>query len=398
MEGRNLERLMVLGPLLFLCAIVAHPERADGQQLSDSIPTFSFDTVATLSPEESEGYDLDRVGTLLLGNDGRRLYLTQPRRREIWTFDRSGRASGSFGRPGEGPGEFQSLEAIGWKGDTLWAADHRTGRVTLFHEDDIARTVEFHLDGGRAWETVIRPIAFLKDGSMLGAGGVYSSSVQKGQSVRLPVLKVSEEGRIADTLAVLNHRNRNVGVQIGATQIFWNQPFSDTDLWDFSPSGNYLAIVERPSSFGSYTLTILSHVGDTIGSAEIRVDAKSLTDERVEAIIAPTLAYARTRPWYADNFPRAYREALHIPEFCPPATDLVVADDGTAWVRREDCEGAMVVQWDVFDRRATLKARVQLPNQARILYARDLELWTVAPDSMGLPHIVGLSITGRDGS
>lgn len=52
---------------------------------------------------------------------------------EVRFFSSDGRLEGSFGRPGEGPGEFQRIETMGrLVGDTIWVHDLNLRRLTLF--------------------------------------------------------------------------------------------------------------------------------------------------------------------------------------------------------------------------------------------------------------------------
>lgn len=207
----------------------------------------------------------------------------------------------------------------------------------------------------------------------------------------MPLLRFDEEGALLDTLAALSHRNRTVDVQLGGTQLYWSQPFSDTDLWDVSPHGTYIAIVERgmPESF---SIRILSTTTGDIGGSEIPLEPTPLTESRIQAALEPALEHARTRPWYSPRFLRRYRDALFIPESCLTATDVLVTDEGMAWVRGPDCEEKPVAPWHVIDRTGRLKARTALPAEASLMHATESSLWIMSTDSIGLPVIHQLSI------
>jgi len=71
-----------------------------------------------------------RVASLVLGTNGD-IIVADGGSGQIRTFDSNGGFRGSYGSPGEGPGEFMSLSWVGeCLGGHLWAYDVRLGRVT----------------------------------------------------------------------------------------------------------------------------------------------------------------------------------------------------------------------------------------------------------------------------
>src|SRR5690554_2302063 len=76
---------------------------------------------------------LSRISSLAVSHDGKLLYVAQPQEHTIRVFDAAtGAALASFGKGGEGPGEFRDLLRLGWRGDSLYATDFLLQRISLF--------------------------------------------------------------------------------------------------------------------------------------------------------------------------------------------------------------------------------------------------------------------------
>ena len=73
-------------------------------------------------PEQALG----TIGHVVIGPDGE-LFVSQPESGNIRVFNPDGRLSRIIGRRGKGPGEFENISYIGFKGDTLFATDDALG-------------------------------------------------------------------------------------------------------------------------------------------------------------------------------------------------------------------------------------------------------------------------------
>ena len=77
----------------------------------------------TGSPNEFGG-----VSSVALG-PGEEVYVADARNREIRVFSLDGSHRRTFGREGEGPGEFQGLQSLAWAGDRLLTFDPAQARI-----------------------------------------------------------------------------------------------------------------------------------------------------------------------------------------------------------------------------------------------------------------------------
>ncbi len=77
----------------------------------------------TGAPDEFGG-----VNSVALGPDGE-VYVADARNFEVRVFGLDGAHRRTFGRRGEGPGEFETLSSLAWAGDRLLTYDIMLGRV-----------------------------------------------------------------------------------------------------------------------------------------------------------------------------------------------------------------------------------------------------------------------------
>lgn len=126
---------------------------------------------------------------------------------EIHRIGADGSVVGSWGRRGEGPGEYQRIEALLLRGDSIFVSDGRLGRVTVLSPDGDVRTEQL-----MAGTFLHRASAILADGRVLLVPDEGYSAVDETRPEwvfeRQPILSVDLESGTADTLAELPHLRR----------------------------------------------------------------------------------------------------------------------------------------------------------------------------------------------
>lgn len=112
---------------------VAIAETVGGPKYSD--PLFQYEPVLTLKkdPTKPESY-LFNPGRILIDDDGL-IYVADRGNQRIAVFNRDGEYLRSFGRKGEGPGEFLSMRLLYLHNDILNVYDFQNRRATLFRTD-----------------------------------------------------------------------------------------------------------------------------------------------------------------------------------------------------------------------------------------------------------------------
>ena len=158
---RSLSAFSYLLHAAALSLVVAAPRPAAAQ------PRWALAQELRIGSPERRNYDLTWVNAIAVGPAGE-MYVGQPQDRTIRVYDTRGAYLRTLGRRGSGPGEFQSIDGLGWKGDSLWVSDLALQRITFFNR------------GGRVLGTVravtpvlpgagypAGPSAALADGSQL---------------------------------------------------------------------------------------------------------------------------------------------------------------------------------------------------------------------------------------
>ena len=142
--------------------IVENARPADDSRLPWRIgpePSVSIGEVAG-----EEAYMLHQANDGLVLPDGR-IVIANAGSNEIRVFDASGVHEASWGRAGEGPGEFTALSGVAsWPGDSIVAWDARARTIAVFDSDGtLGRSFVLEADGRPA-----DPRMALADGTVLG--------------------------------------------------------------------------------------------------------------------------------------------------------------------------------------------------------------------------------------
>lgn len=133
---------------------------------------------------------------------------------KIYRVGADGSVVATWGWRGEGPGEYQGLEAILLRGDSILVSDGRLRRVTLLGPDGEVRTAP--LPAGTILPTVS---AILEDGRLLLLPGeaYWAAAEMRPEWVfeTNPILAAPLGGATVDTLADLPHFRRWYGTLVG---------------------------------------------------------------------------------------------------------------------------------------------------------------------------------------
>ena len=257
------------------------------------------------------------------------IYVADVQAAEIRAFDSRGRFVRSFGRRGEGPGEFRLLLGgltVLWQDpDRLWVAD--APRLLAF--DSLGNQINpssHRLGLGSHWEGQLDSAGFVYDvggtvvrGHGFAPRGFIAKHAQSGDGALLGVDTFRLPPIPQETRTDSSDDGKYAIVEIVAA------PMQPTLLWAVAPSGNlWLA------DSGVYQLHEVTFSGDTLRTVEVR---RRL--ERLEGSERDSLAAA------------AGFSSAELPEFKLALRSLKVAPDGWIWVEPHDAPGDG--RWDLFE-------------------------------------------------
>lgn len=337
--------------------------------------------------------DLSGLSTSVwVGNDGRMAFLNAPDVRFVF-FDRTGKRIGTFGGPGEGPGEFPPDRGglhSGTLGDTMWVYASRQRRFTLIGPDlKLVRTML--LPPRDSSILGLDPIALLAGNRILGSAMFGRESDSQSQLL----------DRTQDTLIVMNASGA-VERKLGG------RPHDFTNLRSRDARGRSLSIrtpfVQRPQlfatasgeRFGTLTSTVTSAAGGTIHVTVVRS-----TGERVFSRTYPFTSGAIPKPVVDSAFTRVttiyqgseyaeLRRALRakIPAAYPPVRSVVLATDGSVWIERQSVADGPREMF-VLNPNGDVRGTAVFPRGGLSLqHATQTHVWAVESDADGFVSIV----------
>jgi hypothetical protein len=366
------------------------------------------------------------------------IYVAQWSQPWISVFDSKGNPLGRIGQGGQGPGEFvQQVTRLGWKGDTLWAAE-LSGPVHLFSQDG----KEF---GQVRFKAAVRNEGssfsagpLLRDGSLLGSRTLQGKVEDVNRFMtadRVPLLRFSRTGQILDTIAMVGWTSERYmivtsdlpGGGTGRGPVV--HPLQDWVGEEWLPVatrkdgaaviliGNVTLHDGLLSGFttlnrffppeATFDLLAIGIRGDTILKRTVVYRPEPITQidqEWIRDVFARTRAGefypAGLRPPHGPEMVERQRriaaEAVTFPRYFPPVRQIVAGDDGTLWLLREYRPDRSDL-WEIYDGSGGLLGSVMISNgksnanpmkpRLQILRATHDEIWGVTVDDLDVPQL-----------
>lgn len=353
---------------------------APAWRLSDA-PRLDLGTVGEEGPEQ---FFRVRAATVL--SDGG-VAIANAGSQEIRIFGSAGEHLRSFGREGEGPGEFRAIAALRQVvGDSLVVWDARLRRFTVFGASGaLARSYSIQHE-------VLNPgiLGILTDGGAV-IGGPWFDFGADGPSERLvPIyarqVVISPTGELVDTLP------RQLYGRFGRTMrgvSVIGRPLFAPLLTAAADDGGYWVGTGEMEEVVRYRLD-----GSVRRIVRWPGAERTVTGELVDAALqcdledADPVRHAEIRQMYASR---------PVAERAPPYAELGVDREGALWVRRWEppCfEGSS--RWMVFAPGGAHLAHVETPARMRVLEIGSDYVLGVALDDFDVEHVQIWGLTRTD--
>lgn len=339
-------------------------------------PQWELTRVASIGPKtpavgEGEGApeEFGRVSSAILG-PGNEVFIGDRLYDEVRVFGPDGRHLRTFGRDGEGPGEFGDVTSLAWVGDRMLALDLVLGRITEFSSTGEVlgqRTAPGRWGGSEALR--LYPVAVDEAwsvGAVTDAGGL--SLVYVGQT---------SSGETGDTL----HRREAPWDQ----QIACEYSRGWISLFDiiYSPK---LVQHPGPGAVMYEARTNVYRIAVTRGDDTLRIIDRVLPTEDItdEEWAAATEDFET----FVDDTPGAECEPRRPtrPPTKPFINEIFIAPDSRLWVEVIRTAGP---KWEVFDPEGRLLASLPLHGWKRHTvpaFGAD-HMVTIRQDSLDLDHV-----------
>jgi hypothetical protein len=391
-----MQAFMVVGcvvvPILSMCLLGV--ATAGAQPTARAVRLVQEVTIRGAVGDDTEAA-LSSVSALAVRSDGV-VMLAQPSDRVVRVFGPDGRFVRVVGRDGSGPGEFRSIDRLGWLGDSLVVYDRAQRRYTVFTPAGrVARIVPIaslvmgkQVDGSTQDEVGLFPN---------GRALVITQTMLAGER-RFPTeVRVAARLRGGASEALLFEFAARVPRALlqfaGGITVPVQLPYIDTPLFGVAPNGNQIVLLERPTPSGpqgAFTIKRFSSSGKLMGTRTYEYAAERIGPREVDSLVAGRAE--QMLPMINRNgqvttlsaLKVQIRSAAKIPAFAPAfATQLVVGDDGSVWVRLREADG----RWLGIDSSGVLIGEVALPRYSAIAAATSRTIWAVGADADDLPVV-----------
>ena len=282
---------------------------------------------------------------------------------DIRIFDARGRHIATFGRTGEGPGEFRRIEWVGRSGDTAWFHDSGLQRITavlLGPRPSLSGITRITATGKRERFSVT---GRLTDGRWVVTTNVSPTFDGPPGVHRLP----GSTGIIATT---------------GDGEVAWLGDFRSAAIFVHNPTGDFKNASVGPIAFPPWLRSATSGgliwIGDSGGDSLVVVRSRDLSRFTIRIPMerrAPGRALidaARAQELGQNPTPegKAFTDAKYSTKYLPPRLpsfeSLLPGPQGELWIQAYAGNRANPTHYVVIDSNGRPRGRVSVPGGSRV--------------------------------
>ena len=214
----------------------------------------------------------------------------------------------------------------------------------------------------------------MADGSIIMTPVFFPDALPAGTAARGYYFRVDSGDRVRDTLIAIDLHSRIVGAGADTMTV---QEIDGDPLIAFDPEGRFLVTVSIDSSssagYRTYSVTRRDlEASSTRTWAFKRVAVPIPVQEQRRAAVQDSIVL-RTR--YSDEgIPVELIESeLRAPAFREPVSDVLVAQDGTVWLKNDDAAGGPT--WSLVNGSGHICAILRSPESVKLIQVDDTSAW-----------------------
>lgn len=332
-----------------------------------------------------------RQGDLLVG---------QPDDKLVRVFGADGRIK-SFGRDGQGPGEFRNVTRLGFLGDSIWVIDPTVSRIQLFGPDykfirilPQPPTLTNMMSPNHGVATVFAQ-AILPDGNFRVVASPlrdvtpppWLAGIDTGGA---GLFVMAASGQVLGRIATIPASRCQVLFPLGkggqaAVQVPFCAERRGTE-WDGSVPVAEVLQDEDLLAKKQYVLRLYAADGHRLFQRAVPFAPVSVTDDDIKAFEARRQDIYRNVPGYLATAPHPAPRKIF-----PPVRNVLAGRDNSVWV--EERTGSKDHSWRVFDVRGTQLGIVTVPASVELRVVGVSAAWGIDTDADGEQSLVRYRLT-----
>jgi hypothetical protein len=345
-------------------------------------------------------YEFHEIGPIAVDDHGE-IYVGNGGSASVRVFDAEGRFLREFGRSGQGPGEFRSINAIWFAGDTVVVVDRRAFRASLFGRDGTFLTSwDLRLDDGRRLEPVART-----------ARGILATARKQSRHFTAePFVVFQDTSELtyfepATRTAISALRYWPGERRIAAMEVFPVGPLFEPKPVVAVNSAGY----QYQSLNGQYSIDVFDAEGKLVRRVrhevpsiaitpthfdQLRESLRSRTGEQASAVKRsagyPTVSHFAIVGGILSAADGSFM-VMRLDELDP-----IMLERGSGFGARDRAEHATAVaavRWDVFDGAGSLVRSVRFPKRYSPRYFDGEAVYGVLEDDLGVQHVARYVVT-----
>lgn len=305
----------------------------------------------------------------------------------LYFFDQSFRRIVTAGGLGSGPGEFREISRVGGVGDSIWAWDMASRRVTVFSNiGKLIRTHGFPVGALRLRDSVFTtlsdPYVYGVYRQRLLVRGVPTGASRRASGYWYAIVTPGRDS--VDW--VIAQVPRDFGIPVPSAKGSRRVPFSHEAKDAVASNGRFLAIVQTVTMVGAQVrvrITLVRPVdGVRLYPRDFAFSGTAISQRMKDSAMAASLERV------GDPLERTAVSALRskIPGVLDPILNMFVARDGAVWLQVRQPKGEER-RWLIIGMNGEPRGEVRIGRDIYIKDATDSTVWATAADQDGFADL-----------
>jgi hypothetical protein len=351
------------------------------------VPTKQFTLAREQSLGSSNENDYFKSPSAVVVRPDGTTYIADGALKKFLVYDSTGKFLKAIGRPGKGPGEYNMIARAGLSGDTLWAYDPSTSRITFLTANGQASTLELPKERGGGPARIDWRLA---DGSYIQTAqpdlsGIAQLAAHPEAPSNTAIVRVHPGGDKEDTLSRVACKPSLILIAMAGTDIasidVFRTPFADCDLSTVNQDGKaaYVITGNTPRTIDSSTIVVTQLDGQGMKKWEQRIPYKPrpIPQAFLDSVARANATNPDTKK-FDQKQGSLLRKALSYHTFFAPVSAAVAGIDGTLFLAREI--GDPSTTWVVISPHGKITGSFSLPGDSKVLSGDATRIWVAEVD------------------